>query len=512
MTSPTSSPETEGTPTVAGGSPFSRTAEDLPPLQTGTSTTVDAEPKNAFDRFFEITRRGSTVGREIRGGIVTFVTMAYIVILNPLILGGTKDVADHALQAAQIGAATGLTAGVMTILFGVIARLPFALAAGLGINSFLAVSVVGQVTWQEAMGLVVINGVLIVLFGATGIRTAIFKAVPQALKAAITVGIGLFIAFIGFVDSGFVNRTPAGPPVQLGEGGSITSVPTLIFLLGVVVIAILVARKVPGGILIGIVATTIIAIIAQAVLQLGPSFKDPNGWHMTIPQLPSTWVTVPDFGLVGQFDLFGAFGRIGALSATMLVFTLVFSNFFDAMGTMTGLAKNAGLAYKDGTFPRLRSAFIVEGFGAVAGGATSTSSNTVYVDSASGIGEGARTGLASLVVGALFLLSMFVTPLTLVVPIEVGSAALVVVGAMMMAQIREIKFDKFAVALPAFLTIVTMPLTYSIANGIGVGFISWALVNAASGRARKVHWLMWVVAAGFALYFVRGPVEALLPH
>jgi AGZA family xanthine/uracil permease-like MFS transporter len=182
------------------------------------------------------------------------------------------------------------------------------------------------------------------------------------------------------------------------------------------------------------------------------------------------------------------------------------------MGTMTGLAKNAGLAYKDGTFPRLRSAFVVEGFGAVAGGMTSSSSNTVYVDSASGIGEGARSGVASIVVGALFLLSMFFTPLTLVVPIEVGSAALVVVGAMMMAQIKEIKFDNFAVALPVFLTIVTMPLTYSIANGIGVGFISWTLVNVFSGRARKVHWLMWVVSAGFALYFVRGPIEALLGH
>ncbi|MDR2997161.1 MAG: NCS2 family permease [Microbacterium sp.] len=490
---------------------FTRSEEELPPLSTGATATVDAEPKSAFDRFFEITRRGSTLGREIRGGIVTFVTMAYIVILNPLILGGVDDVAGNALDAAQIGAATGLTAGVMTILFGVIARLPFALAAGLGINSFLAVSVVGQVTWQEDMGLVVINGILIVVFGATGIRTAIFKAVPQALKAAITVGIGLFIAFIGFVDSGFVTAGPPGaPPVQLGAGGSITSVPTLIFLLGLVLIGILVARKVPGGILIGIVATTIVALIAQSVLHLGPSVKDPNGWHMTIPELPSSWVTIPDFGLIGQFDLFGAFGRVGALSATMLVFTLVFSNFFDAMGTMTGLAKNAGLAYKDGTFPRLRSAFVVEGFGAVAGGMTSTSSNTVYVDSASGIGEGARSGVASLVVGVLFLLSMFLTPLTLVVPIEVGSAALVVVGAMMMAQIREIKFDKFAVALPAFLTIVTMPLTYSIANGIGIGFISWALVNALSGRARKVHWLMWVVAAGFALYFVRGPIETML--
>lgn len=485
-------------------------APELPPLATGATTTVDAEPKNALDRFFEITRRGSTFGREIRGGIVTFVTMAYIVILNPLILGGVEDVAGNALAGAQIGAATGLTAGVMTILFGLIARLPFALAAGLGINSFLAVSVVGQVTWPEAMGLVVINGILIVLFGATGIRTAIFNAVPAQLKAAITVGIGLFIAFIGFVDSGFVNRTAGGPPVQLGDGGSITSIPTLIFLIGLVLIGVLVARKVPGGILIGIVASTILAIIAQAIFKLGPSFENPGGWHMTIPEIPTALVTIPDFGLIGQFDLFGSFGRIGALSATMLVFTLVFSNFFDAMGTMTGLAKNAGLAYKDGTFPRLRSAFVVEGLGAVAGGATSTSSNTVYVDSASGIGEGARTGLAAVVVGILFLLSMFLTPLTLVVPIEVGSAALVVVGAMMMGQIKEIKFTNFAVALPVFLTIVTMPLTYSIANGIGVGFISWALINALSGRARKVHWLMWVVAAGFALYFVRGPIEAAL--
>ncbi|MFF3026790.1 NCS2 family permease [Microbacterium sp. NPDC057944] len=485
-------------------------APELPPLATGATATVDAEPKNAFDRFFEITRRGSTVAREIRGGIVTFVTMAYIVILNPLILGGVEDVAGNALNGAQIGAATGLTAGVMTILFGLIARLPFALAAGLGINSFLAVSVVGQVTWPEAMGLVVINGILIVLFGATGIRTAIFNAVPAQLKAAITVGIGLFIAFIGFVDSGFVNRTAGGPPVQLGDGGSITSIPTLIFLVGLVLIGVLVARKVPGGILIGIVASTVLAIIAQAIFKLGPSFENPGGWHMTIPEIPTALVTIPDFGLIGQFDLLGSFGRIGALSATMLVFTLVFSNFFDAMGTMTGLAKNAGLAYKDGTFPRLRSAFVVEGLGAVAGGATSTSSNTVYVDSASGIGEGARTGLAAVVVGILFLLSMFFTPLTLVVPIEVGSAALVVVGAMMMGQIKEIKFTNFAVALPVFLTIVTMPLTYSIANGIGVGFISWALINALSGRARKVHWLMWIVAAGFALYFVRGPIEAAL--
>src|SRR6478752_6522420 len=318
-------------------------------------------PDSLLDRFFHITQRGSTLAREFRGGLVTFFTMAYIVILNPLILGGFSadnaptDVAGGWLSASQVGAVTGLTAGVMTILFGLIANLPFGLAAGLGINSFLAVSVIHEVTWPEAMGLVVINGILIVLFGVTGARTAIFRAVPKELKAAITVGIGLFIAFIGFVDSGFVRPTTGGPPVQLGDGGSITSVPTLVFVVGLLAMGILVARKVQGGLLIGIVGTTVLAAVVEAVLKLGPaSTTNPGGWHLNTPVLSGQLVSAPDLGLVGHFDLFGSFSRIGGLAATMLVFTLVFTNFFDAMGTMTGLAKSAGVAHKDGTFPRLK--------------------------------------------------------------------------------------------------------------------------------------------------------------
>jgi adenine/guanine/hypoxanthine permease len=496
--------------------------DDDPQTPGTTTTTAPAPgaprpPAGLVDRWFQISARGSTVGREFRGGIVTFFTMAYIVILNPLILGGfgaesaPVDVAGNWLPAAQVGAVTGLTAGVMTIVFGLIANLPFALAAGLGINSFLAVAVIQDVTWPEAMGLVVINGVLIVLFGMTGARTAIFRAIPKDLKAAITVGIGLFITFIGFVDSGFVRGTDDGPPVQLGNNGSITSVPTLVFVAGLLIMGALVARKVQGGLLIGIVATTVLAAVLEAALRLGPTSEtNPGGWHLNTPVLSGNIVALPDLSLMGQFDLFGSFSRIGALAATMLVFTLVFTNFFDAMGTMTGLAKNAGVAHKDGTFPRLKSAFIVEGFGAVAGGMTSGSSNTVYVDSAAGIGEGARTGLASVVTGLLFLGAMFLTPLTSVVPIEVAAAALVVVGTLMAAQIREINFKKFSVALPAFLTLVTMPLTYSIANGIGVGFIVWVLVHTAMGKVRKVHPLMWVVAAGFLVYFARGPITILL--
>ena len=221
-------------------------------------------------------------------------------------------------------------------------------------------------------------------------------------------------------------------------------------------------------------------------------------------------MSLPDLSLVGQVDPFGAFARIGPVAASMLVFTLFFLNFFDAMGSMTGLAKQAGIAAPDGTFPGLKRALIVEGVGAVAGGGASASSNTVFIDSAAGVGEGARTGLASVVTGVLFLAAMFLTPLTQVVPLEVAAATLVIVGALMMSQIREIDFTDFRVALPAFLTIVVMPLTYNIANGIGIGFIAWVLIHAVSGRIKTISPLLWIVAGLFVVFFVRGPIEALL--
>lgn len=443
--------------------------------------------------------------------------MAYIVILNPLILGGfsadqaTVDVAGGWLPNAQVAAVTALTAGVMTILFGVIARLPFGFAAGLGINSFLAVSVVGQVTWAEAMGLVLINGLIIVLLASTGLRVLIFNAVPQQLKIAITVGIGLFIAFIGLVDSGFVRASGlAAPPVQLGDSGSVATLPTTVFVIGLIIIGVLLARKVKAALLIGIIATTVIAVILEAIFKVGPSFgTNPDGWNLNAPVLPTTIVAVPDLGLIGQVS-FGAFERIGVLAAVMLIFTLVFTNFFDAMGTMTGLANEAGLADNRGTFPRLKSALIVEGIGAVAGGAVSASSNTVFIESAAGIGEGARTGFANVITGVLFLGAMFFTPLTQIVPLEVAAAALVIVGALMVSQIRHIDFGEFSIVLPVFLTIIVMPLTYSIANGIGAGFISWVLVRSLSGKAKGISPLLWAVAVGFLIYFVRGPIEALI--
>ena len=473
-----------------------------------------SEPRSGFDRFFEITKRGSTIGTEVRGGVVTFVTMAYIVILNPIILSSGVDVDGNSLGFLQVAAVTALTAGVMTLLFGLVTRLPFAFAAGLGINSFLAVAVVGQVTWPEAMGLVVINGLIIVLLAATGLRRMIFNAVPIELKLAITVGIGLFIAFIGFVDAGFVTATGiSAPPVGLGVNGSVATVPTLIFVFTLLLTGVLVARKVKGGILIGLVTGTVVAVVVEAIWNFGakaPDGSNPGGWGLQVPELPTSLVSIPDLSLIGQVDLIGSFERIGVLAALMLVFTLVFTNFFDAMGTMTGLSKEAGLADERGDFPRIKSALIVEGVGAVAGGYASASSNTVFIESGAGIGEGARTGFANVVTGLLFLVAMFFTPLVSIVPSEVAAAALVIVGALMMSQIRYIDFSEFSVLLPVFLAITVMPLTYSIANGIGAGFIAWVVVRSLSGKAKEISPLLWIVAAGFLIYFARGPVEALL--
>ncbi|GGF36273.1 putative xanthine/uracil/vitamin C permease family protein [Williamsia phyllosphaerae] len=487
---------------------------------SGRTAAVPTAVSGRIDRYFKITERESTIGREMRGGLVTFFTMAYIVVLNPIIIGGVAgsnrnaDVLGNILPIAAVAAVTALVAGVMSILFGVVANYPFAIATGLGINSLLAVTIVPDVTWPEAMGLVVIDGIIIVLLAVTGLRTRVFTAIPPELKAAIAAGIGCFIAFIGLVDSGFVTRVPDAAdttvPVGLGVGNSVTTLPALIFVIGVLLMGILVVRKVRGGLLIGIVVTTAIAMIVQSFADLGPSTTDRSGWSLNIPQWPGSVGGLPDLSLVGDVSIFGAFVRIGVLSASVLVFALVLSNFFDAMGTMTGLGKEAGLTDPDDNLPNVGRALVVEGAGAIVGGAASSSSNTVFVESASGIAEGARTGLANVVTGLLFLVAMFFTPLYSVVPLEAAAPALVVVGAMMIAQIRSIDLTRFEVALPCFLTIVVMPFTYSIANGIGVGFITWVVLATARGRIRSVHPLLWVVAVLFVLYFAKGPIESLL--
>ncbi|SFO39400.1 NCS2 family permease [Amycolatopsis rubida] len=477
---------------------------------------------STLDRFFRISERGSSTGREIRGGVVTFVTMAYIVVLNPLIIGSFaadtpsahQDVLGHILPVPQVAAVTALVAGVLTILMGLVANYPFGIATGLGINSLLAVTIAPQMSWPEAMGLVVIEGVIIVLLVLTGFRTAVFRAVPPALKSAIAVGIGLFICLIGLVDAGFVRRLPDDAhttvPVGLGINGSIASWPTAVFVVGLLLTAVLVAKRVKGAILIGVLGSTVLAIVVEAIVKAGQSNgTDLKGWNLGYPALPDKVVGLPDLSLVGDVS-FGAWTRLPIITVVLLVFTLVLADFFDAMGTMTGLGKEAGLVGKDGQLPNVGKALFVEGLAGAAGGFGSASSNTVFVESASGIAEGARTGLANVVTGLLFIAAMFLTPLYQVVPVEAAAPALVVVGALMMAQVRDIDFTDFTIALPAFLTIVVMPFTYSIANGIGAGFVSYVVIQAVTGKVRKVHPLMWVIAVAFVAYFAVGPIEAAL--
>ncbi|MGH4018020.1 MAG: solute carrier family 23 protein, partial [Pseudonocardiaceae bacterium] len=311
--------------------------------------------------------------------------------------------------------------------------------------------------------------------------------------------------FIGLVDAGFVRRVPdaAGTtvPVGLGIDGSLATWPTAVFAAGLLVTVALVARRMRGAILLGVLATAVLAIVVEALVQVGPSQgTNPRGWNLGYPAVPDRIFGIPDLSLVGEFS-FGAVLHVPILTVVLLVFTLVLTDFFDSIGTMTGLGKEAGFIRPNGTLPHASRGLFVDALGAVAGGAASSSSNTLYIESASGIADGARTGLANVVTGLLFLAAMFLTPLYSVVPIEAAAPALVVVGALMIAQVREIDFGDFAVALPAFLTIVVMPFTYSIANGIGAGFISWVLLAAVTGRYRQVHPLMWLVAAAFAVYF-----------
>ncbi|NUK50472.1 NCS2 family permease [Streptomyces lunaelactis] len=460
------------------------------------------------DRYFHISARGSTYAREIRGGFATFFTMAYILVLNPIILGSAEDKFGAHLSGPQLVTVTALVAAVMTVIMGIGGNLPLAIAAGLGLNAVVAFQIAPLMSWPDAMGLVVLEGILICVLVVTGLREAVMHAIPSSLKQAISVGIGLFIAFIGFVDAGFATRIPGDTgsvPVQLGASGHLSGWPVLVFCLGVLLTVALMARKVKGAILISIVAMTVLAIVINENADI-----DPLAWGLTVPSVPDDVVAAPDFGLVGDFSLFGAFEQIGVVTLVLLVFTLILSDFFDTMGTVVGISNEAGLLDENGKVPNLGRVLLIDGAAAVAGGAASASSNTSYIESAAGVGEGARTGFASVVTGALFALALFFTPLATVVPAQAAAPALVAVGFLLMAQVRHIDWERYEIAIPAFLTIAVMPFTYSITNGIGAGFLAYVVIKTVLGKARDVHWLLWGTAALFAVYFAIDPLEQLL--
>ncbi len=487
-----------------------------------TSTTTDDAVRTSgpVDRFFKITERGSTVGTEIRGGLVTFFTMSYIIVLNPLIIGTVPDGTGQFLGGGPgdgsnlplIAAATALVAGLLSILMGVVANFPIALAAGLGLNAVVAFSIatLPGMTWADAMGIVVLEGLIILVLVLTGFRTAVFRAVPLSLKVAISVGIGLFIALIGFVNAGFV-QPGAGTPLELGAGGSLAGWPVLVFVVGLVLAIVLMVKKVRGGLLIAILGTTVLAVIVETVAKIGgKSEENPTGWGLNAPSVPDSAVAMPDLSLLGQFSLFGSIGKIGLLAVALLVFAILLADFFDTMGTMVAVGGEAGLLDEEGNPPRTKQILIVDSIAAAAGGAASVSSNTSYIESASGVGDGARTGLASVVTGVAFLLATFLSPLVEMVPSEAAAPVLVVVGFLMVVQVSGLDWKNYEIVIPAFLTMVLMPFTYSITVGIGAGFIAFVVIKIAVGKVREVHPLMWVASLLFVAYFVLGPIQEAL--
>ncbi|MFT4085379.1 MAG: NCS2 family permease [Nocardioides sp.] len=449
-----------------------------------------------MDRFFRLSERGTTVRSEVIGGVVTFATMAYIVAVNPDILGGVADATGAKLPHDQLVTVTALVAGVMTIAMGLIANVPMALAAGLGVNSFAAYTLVAArgLSWSDAMGVIVIEGVVMLVLVVAGLREAIMNAIPDALKRAIGAGIGLFIALIGLVDGGIVAHPDEGTVLALGA--DFTSWNTLVFVLALVAMAVLMSRRVPGALLIGIVAATVVGIVINAIA---------SGTPVAGAEMPHSVVAAPDFGLVGEVG-FHVVDAVGLGAALALVVTVLMANFFDAMGTALAVGRRAGLTDDQGRLPQMRKVLLVESAGAVVGGAASASSNTIFVESTAGAAQGARTGLANLTTGVLFLLTMFFAPLAGVIPSAATGPALVVVGALMIGQVSGIEWDDLGVAIPAFATIALMPFTYSIANGVGAGMVLYALIALCRGRWREIHPLMAIVAAVFVWYFLKGPV------
>jgi AGZA family xanthine/uracil permease-like MFS transporter len=441
-----------------------------------------------LERTFQIRQRGSTVAAELRGAVATFLTMAYILLVNPGILSNAGVPVESAT------ACTALAAGVCSIAMGLWANFPLALASGMGINVLVALSLTKATgSWQTAMGLVVLDGVVVLLLVLVGLREAVLRAIPHDLRLAIGAGIGLFIAFIGLVNAGLVAQTGV-PSAPLGPGPLATT-PTLVAVIGLVATAWLVARRVKGALLIGIAVGTAAAFLLGHVHRDALSVAwDRIGW--------------PSFEVAFKADVAGAvrglFKPAGAGSFLPLLLALVMVDFFDTLGTVTGIADEAKLSDAAGNIPGVRRVLVVDSVSASVGGLLGCSSVTSYVESAAGVAEGARTGLHTVAVGVLFLLAVFAAPLLTVVPKEATAPALILVGFYMIGQFAKVDFEKYDTAIPAFVTLLTIPLTFSIAHGVAFGFLAFVAIKVLSLRFRDVHPVMYGTAAAFAAFLWMG--------
>ncbi|UCB53544.1 MAG: NCS2 family permease [Candidatus Zixiibacteriota bacterium] len=452
--------------------------------------------------YFKLGQLGTNVRTEMMAGFTTFLTMSYIIFVNPLFLSffGDPALQDKALPFTASLTATCLAAGIMCIIMGLWTNYPFALAPGMGLNAIVAYQmVVGMgLSWPSAMGVIVLEGIIITILVITGFREAVMNSIPLSLKQAISVGIGLFIAFIGLVQAGFVEKSEA----TLVTLGKFDNLPVVVAVFGLLLTAILLKTKVKGALLIGILGSTLLAILVNYLSGL-TVFPDPN-----IAKVPSALVSMPDFSTIGRFD-FHAISKLGVLTAVILIFSVMLSDFFDTLGTVIGLGSEAKYLDQNGRLPRINRVLLVDSLSAVAGGVCSSSSVTTYIESAAGITAGGRSGLTTVTVGIFFLLAIFLSPIAGVVPKEATAPALIIVGFLMLSLVKGLPFEKFDEAFPAFLIMIVMPLTYSISNGIGFGFIAFTLIKLLSGKGREVHWLMYLVSLAFAVDFAIPALERL---
>jgi AGZA family xanthine/uracil permease-like MFS transporter len=441
-------------------------------------------------QYFKFSERGTTLATEAKAGLTTFMVMAYILLVNPSILAnmfGAPGSAEAAAFIPAASAATALIAGLLTIAMGVVANVPIAMAAGLGINGAVAFGLVltNGLTPAGAMGVIVLEGLVVTLLVVVGLREAIMRAVPLSVKRAIGVGIGLFILFIGFIDAGIIIKTGGSSaenpvPVQFVFP---TEPSHFVFWLGLVVTIVLWARKVPGALLISILITTVVAIATG------------------VQPLPSSFTATPSFSTLGAFDLTNVFTVLGLLAAGLTIFSFMLTDFFDTMGTATAIGEQAGLTDEDGQITDVGRILLVDSVGAVAGGAAGISSNTSYIESAAGVAEGGRTGFTSVVTGLLFLAAILLTPLAILVPFVATGPVLVFVGFLMVSLIKDIDFSDIEEGLPALLGLILMPLTFSITVGIGAAFVTHVIVKVVRGRITEIHPLLWAVAVAFVIYF-----------
>ena len=458
--------------------------------QAGSRPAPEPADRGGVAGYFRFAERGTTIGTEVKAGLTTFMVMSYILFLNPNILANMfTDPAQAEAFKAPAAAATALVAGVMSILMGVVANVPIALAAGLGINALVAFALVlgAGLTPAGAMGVIVIEGIIVLLLVLVGLREAIMNAVPISLKRAIAVGIGLFILFIGFFDGGLITAGE-GVPVQFVFP---TTPQAGVTLLGLLITIALFVRRVPGSLLLSIVITTVIAILVG------------------VQPLPAQFVATPSFSTLGQFDLGNVFTTLGVLAAALTIFSFMLTDFFDTMGTATAISEQAGITEPDGRVPNTGRVLAVDSLAAIAGGAAGISSNTSYIESAAGVAEGGRTGFSAVVVGLLFLAAILLTPLAILVPFAATAPVLIVVGYLMVTLIRDIDFGDVEEGLPALLALILMPLTFSITVGIGAGFISYVVIKLVRGRIRDIHPLMWLVAGAFVVYFAQAWLPTL---